>query len=128
VPGRFAFIVLLCYGGGFGTMPAFARDFFGSRPCRLDLWPDADGLGVCRRVRADPDRAGAPKHGLTTLKALELIAGIMLVSAILPFVIRPPKAQSAESIGVAVNQPDQARIQGDQTRSRFEANHGLAKQ
>ncbi len=26
-----AFIVLLCYGGGFGTMPAFAADFFGSR-------------------------------------------------------------------------------------------------
>src|SRR5207249_6189414 len=26
-----AFIVLLCYGGGFGTMPAFAADFFGAR-------------------------------------------------------------------------------------------------
>jgi MFS transporter, OFA family, oxalate/formate antiporter len=26
-----AFIVLLCYGGGFGTMPAFAADFFGPR-------------------------------------------------------------------------------------------------
>src|SRR5882724_1654085 len=26
-----AFAVLLCYGGGFGTMPAFAADFFGSR-------------------------------------------------------------------------------------------------
>ena len=25
------FVVLLCYGGGFGTMPAFAADFFGSR-------------------------------------------------------------------------------------------------
>src|SRR3984893_8902725 len=26
-----AFIVLMCYGGGFGTMPAFAADYFGSR-------------------------------------------------------------------------------------------------
>src|SRR3954454_18722446 len=26
-----AFMVLLCYGGGFGTMPAFAADFFGAR-------------------------------------------------------------------------------------------------
>ena len=24
-----AFVVLLCYGGGFGTMPAFAADLFG---------------------------------------------------------------------------------------------------
>src|ERR1700676_873285 len=26
-----AFIVLMCYGGGFGTMPAFTADFFGSK-------------------------------------------------------------------------------------------------
>ncbi len=27
-----AFIILLCYGGGFGTMPAFAADYFGPKP------------------------------------------------------------------------------------------------
>ena len=37
--------------------------------------------------------------------ALELIAGIMLLSSILPFVIRPPKAQPADSAGTAGNQP-----------------------
>jgi OFA family oxalate/formate antiporter-like MFS transporter len=26
-----AFVVLMCYGGGFGTMPAFTADYFGSR-------------------------------------------------------------------------------------------------
>ena len=26
-----AFVVLLCYGGGFGTMPAFAADYFGTK-------------------------------------------------------------------------------------------------
>jgi len=26
-----AFVVLTCYGGGFGTMPAFAADYFGSK-------------------------------------------------------------------------------------------------
>jgi OFA family oxalate/formate antiporter-like MFS transporter len=26
-----AFIILMCYGGGFGTMPAFAADYFGSK-------------------------------------------------------------------------------------------------
>lgn len=26
-----AFVILLCYGGGFGTMPSFAADYFGVR-------------------------------------------------------------------------------------------------
>src|SRR5258708_12895647 len=26
-----SFIILMCYGGGFGTMPAFAADYFGSK-------------------------------------------------------------------------------------------------
>jgi OFA family oxalate/formate antiporter-like MFS transporter len=26
-----AFVILSCYGGGFGTMPAFATDYFGSK-------------------------------------------------------------------------------------------------
>jgi len=43
-------------------------------------------------------------------EALELIAGIMLVSAILPFVIHPPKVQSAESTAAAANQPKQILI------------------
>src|SRR5256886_5851537 len=26
-----SFVVLMCYGGGFGTMPAFTPDYFGSK-------------------------------------------------------------------------------------------------
>src|SRR5256886_13811364 len=26
-----SFVVLMCYGGGFGTMPAFTADYFGSK-------------------------------------------------------------------------------------------------
>jgi OFA family oxalate/formate antiporter-like MFS transporter len=26
-----AFIILMCYGGGFGTMPAFTADYFGPK-------------------------------------------------------------------------------------------------
>ena len=26
-----SFVILMCYGGGFGTMPAFAADYFGSK-------------------------------------------------------------------------------------------------
>jgi len=85
-----AFIVLLCYGGGFGTMPAFAADYFGPRNVgsiyglMLTAWGCAGVAGptVIAQVRQ--------RTGYYT-GALELIAGIMLVSAILPFVIRPPK-------------------------------------
>jgi OFA family oxalate/formate antiporter-like MFS transporter len=97
-----AFIALLCYGGGFGTMPAFAADFFGSRNVgsiyglMLTAWGFA---GVCGPTLIAYVRQSTGYY----TEALELIAGIMLVSAILPFVIRPPKIQKAESGGATVN-------------------------
>src|ERR1051326_5595612 len=45
------FIVLMCYGGGFGTMPAFAADFFGSKNVgpiyglMLTAWGTASAVG-----------------------------------------------------------------------------------
>ena len=39
-------------------------------------------------------------------EAVEMIAGIMLVSAVLPFVIRPPKARNAESTNAATREPN----------------------
>jgi OFA family oxalate/formate antiporter-like MFS transporter len=104
-----AFIALLCYGGGFGTMPAFAADFFGSRNVgsiyglMLTAWGFA---GVCGPTLIAYVRQSTGYY----TEALELIAGIMLVSAILPFVIRPPKVQSAESTALAENQPKQGLI------------------
>ncbi len=85
-----AFIVLLCYGGGFGTMPAFAADFFGARNVgsiyglMLTAWGLAGLLGptLIAHVRQST--------GYYT-EALDLIAGIMLLSAALPFLVRPPK-------------------------------------
>jgi OFA family oxalate/formate antiporter-like MFS transporter len=99
-----AFIVLLCYGGGFGTMPAFAADFFGPRNVgsiyglMLTAWGFAGVLGptLIAHVRQST--------GYYT-EALEMIAGVMLVSAVLPFVIRPPRAQSTDSTNIVVNQP-----------------------
>ncbi len=85
-----AFIVLLCYGGGFGTMPAFAADFFGARNVgsiyglMLTAWGLAGLLGptLIAHVRQST--------GYYT-DALDLIAGIMLLSTALPFLVRPPK-------------------------------------
>src|SRR3989475_5741224 len=84
-----AFIVLFCYGGGFGTMPAFAADYFGSQNVgsiyglMLTAWGFTGVLGptLIAQVRQSTGQY---------TEALDIIAGIMLVSAILPFIIRPP--------------------------------------
>jgi OFA family oxalate/formate antiporter-like MFS transporter len=81
-----SFFVLLCYGGGFGTMPAFAADLFGSANVgsiyglMLTAWGCAGVLGptLISYVRE------ATGH---YTDALDLVALIMLVSAVLPFLI-----------------------------------------
>jgi OFA family oxalate/formate antiporter-like MFS transporter len=44
-----AFVVLSCYGGGFGTMPAFATDYFGPKSIGsiYGLMLTAWGLPLC---------------------------------------------------------------------------------
>ncbi len=102
-----AFIVLFCYGGGFGTMPAFAADFFGARNVgsiyglMLTAWGFA---GVCGPTLIAYMRQSTGHYA----EALEMIAGIMLISAVLPFVIRPPKGRNAEATNAANQQPSPA--------------------
>jgi OFA family oxalate/formate antiporter-like MFS transporter len=94
-----AFIVLLCYGGGFGTMPAFAADFFGARNVgsiyglMLTAWGFAGVLGptLIAHVRQST--------GYYT-EALDMIAGIMLLSTALPFLVRPPKPSTHALAGL----------------------------
>ena len=82
-----SFVVLLCYGGGFGTMPAFAADIFGPTNIGsiygllLTAWGFAAVLGptLIARVRE------ATEH---YTEALDLIAVIMLVGAVIPFFVR----------------------------------------
>ena len=98
------FIVLLCYGGGFGTMPAFAADFFGPRNVgsiyglMLTAWGFA---GVCGPTLIAHVRQSTGHY----IQALEMIAAIMLVSGVLPFVIRPPKGRNADSTNAPITQP-----------------------
>ena len=99
-----AFIVLLCYGGGFGTMPAFAADYFGSRDVgtiyglMLTAWGSAGVLGptLIAQVRQSTGQY---------TEALDIIAGIMLLSAALPFIIRPPKTQGTGSTNPTFYRP-----------------------
>jgi OFA family oxalate/formate antiporter-like MFS transporter len=97
-----AFVVLLCYGGGFGTMPAFATDYFGPSNVgsiyglMLTAWGFAGVLGptLIADVR---QRTGHYSE------ALHVIAVIVLISAILPLITHPPKSDAAE-----INRPNAA--------------------
>jgi OFA family oxalate/formate antiporter-like MFS transporter len=86
-----SFVILLCYGGGFGTMPAFAADYFGAKNVgpiyglMLTAWGFASAFGpllIAYLRQADGTYRGA----------LHIIAGVMLVSAVLPVLVHPPQS------------------------------------
>jgi OFA family oxalate/formate antiporter-like MFS transporter len=87
-----AVLVLLCYGGGFGTMPAFVADYFGPSDVgsiyglMLTAWGFA---GVAGPALIAHLREVTGHYGL----ALDIIAIIMLVSTVLAIIIRPPKSR-----------------------------------
>jgi len=87
-------IIGLCYGGGFGTMPSFTADFFGSRYMGgiygwiLLAW----GAGaipspiLIARLRQNTGRYDV---------AIYTLAGVMLVAMVLPLLVRRPVPPSA---------------------------------
>lgn len=93
-----AFIILMCYGGGFGTMPAFAADYFGSKNVgpiyglMLTAWGFASAFGplLIAHMR---QISGSYVSGL------HVVAGIVAVSVILPILISPPKSIAAPGAG-----------------------------
>src|SRR6202163_3981743 len=78
-----AFMILLCYGGGFGTMPAFAADYFGAKNVgpiyglMLTAWGCASivGPGMIAYMRQTTGSYSG---------ALHVIAGVMAISALAP--------------------------------------------
>lgn len=85
-----AFVILMCYGGGFGTMPAFAADYFGPKyvgpiyGLMLTAWGFASAFGPL--LIAHLRQASGNYRG-----GLHVIAIVMLVAAVLPFLVRPPR-------------------------------------
>jgi MFS transporter, OFA family, oxalate/formate antiporter len=85
-----AFIIITCYGGGFGTMPAFAADYFGPKNVgtiyglMLTAWGTASAVGplIVSTLRTSSGSFSQP---------LYVIAVIMLVSIVVPFIVRPPR-------------------------------------
>jgi OFA family oxalate/formate antiporter-like MFS transporter len=100
------FLILMCYGGGFGTMPAFAADYFGSKNVgpiyglMLTAWGFASAVGPL--LIAYMRETTGSYHG-----ALHIIALVMAISAVLPILVSPPeKASSARD--VKLGGPDRA--------------------
>ena len=86
------FIILMCYGGGFGTMPAFTADYFGPKNVgpiyglMLTAWSFASVFGplyIARMRETTGNYAGA----------LHVIAIVMLVSVLLPIIVKPPRRE-----------------------------------
>jgi len=92
----FSFIILTCYGGGFSTMPTFVSAYFGSRNVGtiygaiLTAWGLATLLGPLV-LAISTDITG------TYDLALYISAGIMLVSSIIPLIIRPPESPQEQA-------------------------------
>lgn len=86
-----AFLILMCYGGGFGTMPAFAADYFGPANVgsiyglMLTAWGAASAFGPLLVAHAR-QASGSYRTGF------HLLAGIILACTIIPIAVRPPAA------------------------------------
>lgn len=86
------FIILMCYGGGFGTMPAFTADYFGPRNVgpiyglMLTAWSSASVFGPLLIAHLRQTTGN-----YTT--ALHIIATVLAISIILPLIVRPPRSE-----------------------------------
>jgi MFS transporter, OFA family, oxalate/formate antiporter len=89
------FILVMCYGGGYGITPAFAADYFGSKNVgsiyglMLVPWAFAAALGpqLFAHLR---ETTGDYREGL------RLIAGMLAVSTIVPVLVSPPRSRKAK--------------------------------
>lgn len=88
-----AFLILMCYGGGFGTMPAFVADYFGAANVgsiyglMLTAWGAASVFGPMLTATLH-DSSGNYRSGLHS------IAAMMAISVLLPILVRPPHPRS----------------------------------
>ena len=101
-----SFVIVSCYGGGFGTMPAFNADYFGptnvgtNYGLMLTAWGVGGVLGplLISRVIDTTD---------SYTLAFYIIAAIMLGSAVVAFIVRPPRRP--EEAGAGTGETAQAR-------------------
>jgi MFS transporter, OFA family, oxalate/formate antiporter len=90
-----AFVILMCYGGGFGTLPAFTADYFGPKNVGpiygllLTAWGFASAFGPI--LVAQMRQASGRYEG-----ALHVISFVLLGSIVLPLILRPPQPKALD--------------------------------
>lgn len=92
-----AIIIVSCYGGGFGTMPAFAADYFGSRDVGTVYGLMLTAWGVGGVVGPLLISIIIDTTGSYTL-AFYIIAGILAASAVFTFFVQPPAEQKSSRV------------------------------
>src|SRR3954449_9529695 len=103
-----AALIYLSYGGGFGTMPATAADFFGTPNAgaiygaMIIAWSIGGVVGPLIAARLYESTGGYT----TPFPVLGVVA---LVSAALPLITRPP---AADSDAASIDLRDEARVRG----------------
>jgi OFA family oxalate/formate antiporter-like MFS transporter len=104
-----AFVILLCYGGGFGAMPAFATDYFGAAQIgsiyglMLTAWGCAAVFGPS--LVAGIRQATGHYQG-----AMRWLALATLVSTVVPLLLRPPRERQSRDLRVKdVGAPSRVR-------------------
>jgi OFA family oxalate/formate antiporter-like MFS transporter len=104
----------MCYGGGFGTMPAFAADYFGPKNVdpiygrMLTAWGSASAFGPLL-IAYMHEKAGS-YHG-----ALHVIAGVMAILTLLPILVRPPRTRDTGATK-SVSEPPRIEVAGIASR------------
>ncbi|MBV8171903.1 MAG: OFA family MFS transporter [Candidatus Eremiobacteraeota bacterium] len=87
-------IVLLCYGGGFGTMPSFNADYFGTKYMGANYGAIITAWGVAGIV--GPIFVAYVKDHLGSFApALPYVAVMLIIAMILPFLARRPADSTA---------------------------------
>jgi OFA family oxalate/formate antiporter-like MFS transporter len=92
----------LCYGGGFGTMPSFTADFFGSKYMGgIYGW-----ILLAWAAAAIPSPLLIARLRQTTGQydqAIYSIAGVLLVATVLPLMVRRPEPDTRKQSAVAAS-------------------------
>ena len=126
--GAFALLgmlVLLCYGGGFGTLAAVAADYFGSRHVGViyGMLLTACGCGgVAGPLLLASIRERSGGYG----PALAVLVGAMLVGAAVVLILRPPGAARPSQAARPVPRPTRERRTIAEEPPRTPAMRGLA--
>ena len=98
------FVIVLCYGGGYGITPAFAADYFGAKNVGpifgLMLLPWAFAAAFGPQLFAYLRQATGDYN-----QGLRLIAGMLAVSMIVPILVSPPRTRKPTAAAAVGNAP-----------------------